>query len=278
MKKILVPTDFSEFSANALNFAVHIAKKTNSLLEIVNIHFRDDPAIKDETRPKLKEFLANATQACDVELVDIEERKAVSGEISCKLTIRQGFIVDEIISYSNQESVDLIVMGTRGAGVMKKYILGTNSADVIKKANCPVLTIPGRARFNQMNKIIFPVELKENVGKKVLYTKKLFNQIGGEVRLLHIKNEDSAKTDEKVKALRNNLSEVGLENCDIHVVDMIENVSKSIEKYSADHKPDLLVLAPSHHNLFERLFGKSVTLRLAFHLNIPMLSLSGKFD
>ena len=142
VKKILVPTDGSELAETALEPAIELAKHKGA--EIVTIYVLAAPfesscytgtgaAEGAQIIEDLKNDLAKAS-------VDKIVKAAEKAGLKARSIVTSGSPADEIIKAAANESVDLIVMSTKGATGTKR-LLGSVAASVISHAPCPVLTI-----------------------------------------------------------------------------------------------------------------------------------------
>src|SRR5437867_1302126 len=140
MKTILFPTDFSHTADSALDYAIAFSRKLNAKLILFNTYpvpiyvtdVADEVAMEEQVK----------TQA-EISLKTFEERiHSVAPDIETECITAWGFPADEIIFQSKEKKVDLIIMGTHGANGLTKFLLGTNTAEVVNKAECPVLAIP----------------------------------------------------------------------------------------------------------------------------------------
>jgi universal stress protein A len=142
-KKILVCVDFSENSVLARICSIEYAKAFGAeltVLHVVNSRFLGYPG-----------FAASA--ASEMAVVEEHIRRGVEEELEliandCKREIdhvtiysRTGSPAEEIVSFANEESMELIVMGTHGWTGTRHLILGSTAENVVRTANCPVLTV-----------------------------------------------------------------------------------------------------------------------------------------
>ena len=128
ISNILIPTDYSEASFNALETAIVIAKRNNASLQIV--HIDDTPFTPEETYP-----IKNATQIGNAIADNIKQRHGIETTI----LFREGFIGPTIAKLALEIKPDLVVMGAYGASGHRDYFIGSNSYYTIKHACCPVL-------------------------------------------------------------------------------------------------------------------------------------------
>lgn len=142
LQKVLVPTDFSEPSAKALDYGKELARAFGASLHV--LHAVEEPFVHGWTSegylaalPEIREqALAEATRRLE-EAVPADERSRQATE----LATRVGDPFREILRYAKGRAVDLIVMGTHGRGGMAHLLLGSVAEKVVRTAPCPVLTV-----------------------------------------------------------------------------------------------------------------------------------------
>jgi nucleotide-binding universal stress UspA family protein len=142
LHRILVPTDFSEHSKNALRYAAAFADKFGA--EIYLLHVFQDLAIFQPdavtvgppAMPPIDEMLAAARTALQRSLQDCPIKN-----VKCHLEVREGAPFEEIVDFAKETDIDLIVMGTHGRGWLAHVLMGSVAEKVVRKAPCPVLTV-----------------------------------------------------------------------------------------------------------------------------------------
>lgn len=142
LKRILVPTDFSEYSAIALRYAAAFADKFTA--EIYLLHVFQDLAVSGPEAvavgppivAPIEQFLDSARKSLDRLIQDARlEHLAIHAEV------RPGTPFDEILALAQEKDIDLIVMGTHGRGWLAHVLLGSVTEKVVRKSPCPVLTV-----------------------------------------------------------------------------------------------------------------------------------------
>jgi nucleotide-binding universal stress UspA family protein len=143
IKRILVPTDFSEYSEKAAAYAVELAKQFRAD-EVHCIHVSDIPAdllatsayymtgpsehfieqVRQESQKNLEAFVAKNLQGVRVKQAFVEGRPFV-----------------EIIRYARDNEIDLVVISTHGRTGLKHALFGSVAEKVVRKAPCPVLVV-----------------------------------------------------------------------------------------------------------------------------------------
>lgn len=145
--KILVPIDGSEPSFHAARIACNIANKFNS--EIIILYVVVSPSRQEYTyltgfvMPKqIDTIIQNAKEEAKDWFKRIENminENNLNVKMSTKVILTQVAVYGEIIQYAEKESIDLIVIGTRGRSGMKKLLLGSTASGVVTYSQCPVL-------------------------------------------------------------------------------------------------------------------------------------------
>lgn len=145
---ILVPTDFSEFSRYALDYAITIAKTFGAKITLIHITNENELVALQQVSPyfepgKLEELMKQR---------EFEDRKQLDGFIPPELgkgieveTIHKvGIPFVEIIRTAREEAVDLIVIATHGRSGLSHILFGSVAEKVVRKSTCPVLSIRPR--------------------------------------------------------------------------------------------------------------------------------------
>lgn len=149
LKKILLPTDFSEYSEAAREYACSLVEMFNAELHLLHV-LQDLIAMAPEPGMAfpppgdyMKELQASAEQALAKRPGD-----SLPGNYKVVREIRHGSPFLEIIRYAKDQEIDLIVMGTHGRTGLAHVLLGSVAEKVVRKSPCPVLTVrPSEHKF-----------------------------------------------------------------------------------------------------------------------------------
>jgi nucleotide-binding universal stress UspA family protein len=139
---ILVPTDFSKSSANALAYAAAFAEKFGA--EVRLLHVVQDLALfipeavlaAPPLAPPVEQFLAAAREAMDLAIAGLARP-----ELTLHPEVAEGVPAEEIVRVARERGVDLIVMGTHGRTGLAHVLVGSVCEKVVRRAPCPVLTV-----------------------------------------------------------------------------------------------------------------------------------------
>lgn len=142
LRRILVPTDFSDTSGVAAKYAVALAEAFGASLHLLHVieepfvhggapqgYIPDLQAFREPLRKNAEGQLGKVLTAADRE------------RFHARLVTKFGTPFLEIVRYAKEHDIDLIVMGTHGRGPIAHMLLGSVAAKVVRKAPCPVLTV-----------------------------------------------------------------------------------------------------------------------------------------
>jgi nucleotide-binding universal stress UspA family protein len=157
--RILVPTDFSETSDAALDFAKTVAATFHASLHL--LHVFEDPYVTGAFAAEAYAPMAPATRAAL--LKDAQARLAHRLTAEERLRYRAtsdvitGVSAMSIVEYAQDQDIDLIVMGTHGRTGMAHLLIGSVAERVVRLAHCPVLTVhKDRTVVKQPERSYFP--------------------------------------------------------------------------------------------------------------------------
>jgi len=205
MKKILVPTDFSEQAVNAVDFAAQIAKKHKAevhLLHILELPDGHDIQVTGEvagTDPMTGVFVNLLIKKARKSLATIAGSKKFEG-VTIKTHLTSGNAYKSIIKAITDTKSDLIVMGTKGASGIDELLIGSNAEKVVRNAPCPVITIKSKASGDKIKNIVFATDFMQNQDKLVKELKALQELFGANIHLLRVNTPGNFESDRVVKS------------------------------------------------------------------------------
>jgi nucleotide-binding universal stress UspA family protein len=271
MKTILVPTDFSKNAGNALDYAIAIAKKEKAkiiLLHAFNISYINGDAPVNY----FAEQLAVVEEAAAKRLKALQS-KVQKSKVICETINREGNVIDIVPLVVKKNKIDLIIMGTKGASGVKEILIGSNATKVMSNARCPVIVVPEKASFAGIKKIAFATDYHSGdvaALKTLSDIAKVFNSVIKVVHVtdgLHIREKEDIylkKLEKKVKQ-KVNYKKIGYQLlCN-------SEVENELEQFVKKETIDLLGVSTKDRNMFEKLFGKSITKKLSYHIKVPLI-------
>ncbi len=139
IKRILMPTDFSDSGKTALMYAVAFADQFGAAVDLLHVVEPVPAGALLSYRP-LQELKQSMRSDAEKQMEDLHGEWADYAFPVNKIVV-EGYPFVEIIKYARENSSDMIVMGTHGRGAIAHMLLGSVAEKVVRKAPCPVLTV-----------------------------------------------------------------------------------------------------------------------------------------
>ncbi|APY07789.1 universal stress protein [Winogradskyella sp. J14-2] len=273
MKNILLLTDFSKNSINALHFALKLFSGTNCNfivlhVEVANSFLTDDlmttgnKSIYDSLVKTPKNKLKNIV----TDLEALSRYEAYNFE----MLIDHDVFVDSINQVVASRAIDLIVMGTNGATGAKEVIFGSNTINVIRKVACPTLVIPENFEYRPAEEILLPLDLNNSINGNAFSNLLTFAKTHSKkLHILRIKPNNEVSTEELKDQQYLETYLIGF-NYKYHVVNNA-SMHHVVNAYVQTHSIDLIALLVQRESLFERFFTGSSTTEISKKLRAPLL-------
>ena len=141
IKKILFPTDFSEGSSHALDYAIDMAKRYGAKLYLVHVLYDIGKAAGWYVpHSSMDEMYNDIEKSAEKELgrFGLEESRGLKGT---ERAVLKGVPHTEIVKFAKENKADLIIMGTHGRKGMGRILFGSTASQVVRFAPCPVLAV-----------------------------------------------------------------------------------------------------------------------------------------
>jgi len=278
MKKILVPTDFSKLSINALEVAVEIAKKSSAeitLLHVVEEASQGSFSIAGEWRTTEnwsdKLFTLKLIEKAKDQLEKLVMDSRFSAvKVNGELRLGNAFHGMRTIIVENK--VDLVVMGTRGRSKLEEMVIGSNTERVVRHAKCPVLSIhkkPSRVNFKEIVYATAMHKDEEVFSRMIKRTQQLYNST---IHLVRINTPGDFQRDYVVKDYMEKFAKkLALKNYTINVYNDITEEDGII--YFADSiDADLIAMATHGRTGFAHVMAGSIAEDVVGHSKRPVLT------
>jgi nucleotide-binding universal stress UspA family protein len=266
MKRILVPTDFSENTHSAIDFAIDIVNKVEGEMILLNTY----------------KLARRAGMFIGVEKMMREESKAemaklvrkIKPRLKPKVTLKnkvvKGDSIQTVVLAAKKLNADLIIMGTQGASGLKEVFIGSTTNGVINSTKIPVMAVPASFKHKPLDVIVLSVSPNLNeLGDKIeilILLAKLYNS---KIKGLHIHtNDEDAEIQQKVSEILK-----GTNHTYAEIKGSTVNINSLIEQFVKDNNADMLCMIKQNRGFWENLFHNSVTTIEVFHSAVPILVL-----
>ena len=272
MKNVLVATDYSDAADNAINYAVELAKFIGAKLVLLHVYSIPIPTgevpIAMIPPQELQELNSKR-----MKILEDRIQKKIGNTIRVESFVRSGLPVDEILGVIKEKTIDLVIMGIAGAGKLTEILVGSTTTSLMKKTKTPVLVIPEYAKYQKVEKIIYACDYEKIEDHSVLKPMCEFAQIfGAELQIFNVNDSRiHPKTNEAIEGIAleqwiGNLKHSYWFSDKSNVIDAINGFAK---KYEAA----MIAMVARKHYFIENIIHERETKKMAFHANIPILSL-----
>ena len=277
MKRILIPTDFSDNAWNAICYAMHLFQNEECDFFLLNTYTPVIPSSR---------FMAPMINGVRIE--DAIRSSSENGLLSTVERIQKHFnnpkhsfetissfnlLVDEVKDLVDSYSIDLIVTGTKGASGMEEVFMGSNTVRIIKSTKkCPILAIPQHFDYQTPSEIAFATDFNRFYSLSELQPLiDLARSFNATIRIVHVQYEIKALTE--LQQFNLNMLRKYFSNVEhyIHTVSELNSVSHTLDVFSKELDIHLLAMLHYQHSYMEKMTREPIVKRTAFHTQIPLL-------
>jgi nucleotide-binding universal stress UspA family protein len=279
MKKIILPTDFSDNAWNAIFTALKLYANVECKFYIVHAY---EPQALNMIGRKGQQRLGviydslseNSKRELDKTLLYLNQNH--HNPKHRFETISKSDTLEETIEYLLlKKDIDLICMGTKGATGAKKVFMGSNTVKVLKKIkDCSILAVPEEFNFQQLKTLAFPTDFSKKYEKKqlapMIELARLWNT---NIQIVHVAVEFELNEQQLIykKLLKERLGDL---NVTFNNIDFEIDVEHTLKTYMDSTQIEMMVLVKYHHSFWEKIIGEPVVKKMTFHTNVPLLILA----
>ena len=275
IRRILCPTDFSEFSDMAFRYALSIAQHYRGKLFVEHVvESWQHPEAAFVPAHYYVEFRSHLLRKGQEELQKFVENHANNG-IRPEPVVDQGIAADSILAFAEAQEVDLIVMGTHGRRGFDRLMVGSVTERVLRKASCPVLAVhkPSRDFLSlreqdpiRLNRILFCTDFSENSRRALGHALSLTAEYNAELTLLHVLKDipGAPIIDEAIAMdqLNNLIPPEKPKAGRIRSVVRRGSAYEQIIQFSLETQPDIVIMAVRGHGSLNLAVFGSTTYRV----------------
>lgn len=276
-KKVLLPTDFSKNSWNAISYAIELYKNEKCDFYVLNVFNTPGYTLESMMVPEPGEPLYDqAKEQSEIGLGKILDRLAFrDANPNHKFFAVSQFnnVLEAIKDMVEKKDIEMIVMGTKGEGNALDRIYGRNAVMIMEKIrNCPVMMIPNDIIYEEPKEIVFPTDYKTHFKRRELqYLIEIAKISKAAVRFLYVTREDTL--DEEQKNNQELLKEYFEETS--HTFHTLHNVSvqDGLNCFVESRGSDMITFINRKHSFFGSIFSKPMVKNLGYQSKVPVLAL-----
>lgn len=270
MKTIIVPTDFSPVSTNAMNYAIDLALDIKA--DLILFHVYQVPVAMSEV-PVLMPTEEEVEKESREKMMELKRsvEHISSGKLKVDIEVRLGNVVDELEDFCKVKNPYAVVMGSKGASGMERVIFGSITLLAIRHLTCPIICVPPGIEYRKIKKIGFACDFqKVQESTPVAIIKSFVKDFGASIEVLNVDFHNKGfkpETPEQAIQLHNMLSEL---NPNYHFISH-PDIEDGINEFAEKNNLDLLITIPKKHKLLDAIFKPSSTRQLVFHSHVPVM-------
>jgi len=276
MKKILVPTDFSDIANNALNEAVQIAKKSNAevvLLSVIEEGSTGSIKITGEIKDKdVQEniYIIKLIEKTKERLANIISEQ---NDVTVTSEIRMGNPFHSISDIISEHDVSLVVMGTRGASGLEELVIGSNTEKVVRHSKCPVLSVHDKSSSSYKD-IIFASSFDDDEEGLIVLLKDFQKKYNSTIHMVWVNTPNNFERDKLTKIrMRQFIEKYAIPNCTINIYNDISE-EDGIISFGEEKNADMIAMITHGRTGFAHLIAGSIAEDVVNHTKRPVLTYS----
>lgn len=271
MKKILVPTDFSEQAENALKVAVQLAKKYDSeiyLLHMLELPIQEIDALSTPSAlPEAMFFMKLAEQRFDALL-----SKNYLKDIKVHDIVKNFPSFSSVIDTCHEHEVNLIVMGSHGASGLKEMFIGSNAEKVVRTSDIPVLVIKGKHDDFKVEHFVFASDFKTENSETYRQATHFAESLGATMHLLMVNTaNDFLSTAEAKHRIDNFTKAHDFKNFTVNIYNDA-TIESGILNFSKEINADLIGISTHGRQGLSHFFSGSIGEDVVNHSELPVMS------
>ena len=167
--------------------------------------------------------------------------------------------------------VDMIIIGISSGGILSEHIMGNDAVIIARNAPVPVIVVPENIHFKAINTMLLVSDLKDLENETpVSAIKSILNDTKARLITLHV--HDCGHAHYKDTMAREKIKDLFVEyNPELYFIAESDFV-ESINKFAKEMEAGLIICIPKKHSFLETIFKKNHTKELAYHSNLPLLT------
>jgi nucleotide-binding universal stress UspA family protein len=274
IRKIVIPYDFSETAALALEHGVFMARFYRA--EIILIHVvesrsftssitsaftkSDDDEVKVSVNQKLKEIADDIHHKSGIKVI---------------YTTESGSIYKSIVNLARNEEADIIIMGTHGVSGFQEFFMGSNAYRVVSESPCPVVTVQAHAKRVGFKSIVLPIDDSPASRQKVPFVTDLAQKYNSVVHIAGLMTDKDELWMRKFKIKVEQVEEF-LEKHDVSYTTTYisgDNLAKMTMEYATEINADLVTIMTEQEPNITGFFLGNYAQQVVNHCKVPVMSI-----
>ncbi len=271
MKRILVPTDFSEQAENALKVAAQMAKKNGSEIYILNsLELPTHLASSGSTgaMPESLFFIKLAEKHFE----ELLKKPFLDGILIHEAIIGHGEVYNDVSEVVKEKDIDLIIMGSHGINGFMEMFIGSNTEKVVRTSKTPVLVIKNEHEDFKTDNFVYATDFSDECKTPFKQAKKFAEETNTHLNLLYINTPSGFKTtmeiNDKIEKFVDGMDDSGFS---VFVYNDT-SVEKGILNFANETNAHLIGMGTHGRKGLAHFFNGSISEDLVNHANMPVMT------
>lgn len=270
MRTFLVATDFSLNAMHASDYATQLAQHLEG--KIVLMHAYEEPVAVSEYElstihfDTMKGYIVKRLQERKNELLEKHGK-----EVSIECIACNNDLIGHIQKLYRDHDARLLIIGLTGSG-MANYFLGSNTLHIVNQSGCPTVTVPPRAQFRPIKKVVYACDVDDlDTTAPLERIHRVMRVLQAELKVLNIRRSDSETVSEEamLQRLKNHFPDIPTS---FHQLEH-KNIVAGIKDFAQQEQADLVIIIPKKHDTLNTLLKPNHTKAMLFRSAIPILTI-----
>ncbi len=272
MKNILLPTDFSKNSINAIRYALAFFKNTETNFFVLNIqktsNYTTSELMSTSGTSSVYEAVLDDNKKALQELTKKLKKEYASEKYSFKALLDFDVFTDAMKQAVSSNKIDMIIMGTNGATGAEEVIFGSNTLKVIRQVDCPLITVPEGYEFKKIESVLFSTNHKKfpfSKLKPLTETLVIHNAV---LKVLDIEEKSSEVSTTEIESFLESIPE-----SINYTIDTIVGITPfdAINAFEQLFPVELHAMFVEKQSFLDRFIFGSKTSKINYNSKVPML-------
>lgn len=241
--KIIIPVDFSASSFHAMEYAIHMAKELDDdilLIYVLNENRFASILTGSDTKRLIKNGIETKLSEYKARIIELWP------EANVEAKILEGKPYREIERCTEEDNVDMVVMGTNGETGIEKFV-GSTTRRVMSSSHVPVITVKEKVDVPKFDTIVLPLDLTKSSKQKVAWAIRIAKRFDSTVHVISEVQKDEFlknKIEKNLNQVKKVLTENGIKNvCKLlDDLEYPEHLGKDTIKYAYHVDADLIII------------------------------------
>lgn len=274
MKKIVVPVDFSELAAHALNFAIEFNEKIGGEIKLVHVldlpigHITFSGEMDSSTAESF--YTGEFIKATHSKLEEWAQRVKDAGQ-QVVVHMKYGNTFTNISKVVAEDESSWIIMGSKGSSGLAEIFVGSNAERMIRHAKCPVIIVKGETHLKDIKSMAFSSDLSPEQDIIAHYAKDIQEMLGLNMHLVKVKTPYNWLDDVQAKKQLEHFAERNyLKDFTINTVDA-DFADEGTIAFAKDVGAGLIVLGTHGKKGIAHILGGSIAEDVVNESKVPIL-------